>query len=214
MSIGLTGAQRTGKTTLAQAFAKEQEILFVQTPTSDIFARLGKDPKIEYPIEERLAIQEAILLAFEKLYAKAGENSTVWISDRTPLDLAGYMLADVQRSTLAGNPEVAMMVNSYVQRCIEATNRWFATVILVQPGIALVEEVGKAPACPAFIEHFNTLQLGLLVDLRLKSKHFAIDRRYTELSDRLEAVANSYNSTMDAALAQRQALAEKGVALH
>lgn len=211
MTLGLTGAQRTGKTTLADAFAKAQNMPLVRTSATEVFAILGKDPKVEYPIGERIAIQESILLAFEGLYSKAGKTAPVWVADRTPLDLAGYMLADVQRSTLADQPEVARMVNGYVQRCLEATNRWFSTVVLVQPGIALVEEAGKAPACPAFIEHFNTLQLGFLVDPRLKVTSYVIPRRYTDLQDRMDSISKAVENNLDKAQRQRATLESAGV---
>lgn len=186
--LGLLGAQRVGKSTLANSFAEQQGLLYVQTSASEVFALLGKDPKIEYPIGERLAIQEAILYALERQYAAARAVSQLFITDRTPLDLAAYMLADLQRSTLANQPEVAQMVANYVQRCIEATNRWFAAVVLVQPGIALVEAPGKAPACPAFMEHMNAILGGLMLDDRLNSMHYKILRKHTSLEDRIDCI--------------------------
>lgn len=214
MSVGLSGSHRVGKTTLAQAFAKEFNIPLVRTSGSEVFAMIGKDPKIEYPIGERIAIQEAILHAFERQYAEASKRHEVWIADRTPIDLASYMLADVQRSTLVGSSGVAEMVTNYVKRCLETTNRCFATVVLVQPGIPLVEEAGKAPCCPAFIEHINALQLGLLLDQRLMTGHYMIPRRFTNLRDRIDSVAKAVEHTVDTARVLRAARDVAGVPLH
>lgn len=175
---------------------------------------LGKDPKIEYPIGERIAIQEAILHAFERQYAEASKRHEVWISDRTPIDLASYMLADVQRSTLVGAPGVADMVTGYVNRCLEATNRCFSTVVLVQPGIPLVEEEGKAPCCPAFIEHINALQAGLLLDQRLMTGHYMIPRRYTNLKDRIDSVAKAVEHATTMVEVLRKARDAAGISLH
>ena len=175
---------------------------------------IGKDPKVEYPIADRIAIQEAILHAFERQYADASRRYEVWISDRTPIDLAGYMLADVQRSTLVGSLGVANMVNDYVKRCLEVTNRCFSTVVLVQPGIPLVEEEGKAPCCPAFIEHLNALQAGLLLDQRLMTGHYMIPRRYTNLRDRIDSVAKAVEHATDAAKVLRTAMDTAGIPLH
>ena len=45
--IGLVGSHRTGKTTLARAFAEDSGIPFVETSTAEVFRRLGYDPKVD-----------------------------------------------------------------------------------------------------------------------------------------------------------------------
>ena len=188
---GLCGPHRTGKTTLARAFAEKYKIPFVQTSASNVFELLGKDPKINYPIEERIVIQEAILFAFEAQYAAARKLSTAWISDRTPIDLASYMIADVQRETFTGQYGLSVLVNDYIDRCIKSTNQWFSTVVLVQPGIVMVEAPGKAPACPAYVEHLNLIQSGLLLREELVAQHYMIPRQYTNLEERIKSVKNA-----------------------
>ena len=212
--IGLVGPQRCGKSTLAQAFAQVHGIPFVQTGASEVFALLGKDPKVDYPVEERLAIQEAILFALERQYAAAAKLTPVFIADRCPIDLASYMMADIQRSTLAGEPAIAAMVNDYVRRCLEATNRWFSTVVLVQPGIALVEAVEKAPACPANIEHINLIQSGLLLDDRLNARHYMIPRRCTDLQERVAALKGACTHAIDHAKKTCSQRDEAGILVH
>ena len=188
--------------------------MFVETNTSEVFRQLGKDPRAEYDIKERLAIQLCILHACERQYAAARAKSVIFIADRTPIDLASYMLADVQRSCLVGNPAVARAINSYVRQCIDATNQWFSTVVLVQPGIPLVEQVGKAPACPAFIEHISALQMGLLVDEGLKSRHFFIPRRFTSLKDRIDCLSSATNGAVEAMVQVQRLREEAGVTIH
>ncbi|QFZ84545.1 AAA family ATPase [Variovorax paradoxus] len=197
MNLALVGAHRTGKSTLARAFAQKHDIPFVQTGATEVFKALGLDPKAEYPIAERIAIQAAILSAFEAQWLDAMARSTFFISDRSPIDLASYLLADVTRQTLTGQPEVAKAVNYYVKRCIESANRFFATIVLVQPGIALVEEEGKAPACPAYMEHLNALQLGLLTDSRLESRNYSIRRGYLDLDVRIQCLENCLRAAQD-----------------
>lgn len=213
--IGLSGPHRCGKTTLGDALAQDIGVPFVRTSAAEVFSLLNKDPKANYPIEERLAIQEAILFAFEKQYALAREYSAVFVSDRTPLDLAAYMLCDVQRATLAGmHPEVATLVTNYVRRCIDATNRWFSTVVLVQPGIALVEADGKAPCCPAYIEHMKVVLKGLMLDERLGCRHYVIPSRYVHLDDRVASVKQAVSHSHEAVEKQRRMREAAGVALH
>jgi len=197
MNLALVGAHRTGKSTLARAFAQRNDVPFVQTGATEVFKALGLDPKAEYPIAERISIQAAILSAFEAQWVDAMSRSTFFISDRSPIDLASYLLADVTRQTLAGQPLVAEAVNHYVTRCIESANRFFATIVLVQPGIPLVEEEGKAPACPAYMEHLNALQLGLLTDVRLEARNYTIRRSCVDIDLRVQALENCLRAAMD-----------------
>jgi len=197
MNLALVGAHRTGKSTLARAFAQTHDIPFVQTGATEVFKALGLDPKAEYPIAERIAIQTSILSAFEAQWLDAMSRSTFFISDRSPIDLASYLLADVTRQTLAGQPAVAEAVNYYVQRCLESANRFFATIVLVQPGIQLVEEEGKAPACPAYMEHLNALQLGLLTDSRLQARNYVIRRECLDLEVRVQCLGNCLRAAQD-----------------
>jgi predicted ATPase len=188
MSLALVGAHRTGKTTLAREFAKKHDLVFVQTGISEVFARLGLDPRVEYPIEQRVSIQTTILYALEKQWESALRKTRFFVTDRAALDLAAYMLADVTRATLAGKPEVAAAIQGYVERCIESTNRFFHTVIRVQPGIKTVEAEGKALACPVFMDHLNAIYAGLMVDHRLEVRPFSIDARETDLEARMATV--------------------------
>jgi predicted ATPase len=188
MSLGLCGAHRTGKSTLAEAFAKKHDLVFVRTGATEVFARLGLDPKAEYPIDQRISIQSAILYAFEQQWMDASRRTTFFVSDRTPIDLASYLLADVSRQTLAGRMGSSEAINRYTDRCLESANRFFSTIILVQPGIPVVEAEGKAPADPAYMEHLNSLQLGLLTDQRTMAKSYYIKREHLTIEERIASV--------------------------
>ena len=196
--IGLCGASRTGKTTPARNFAEEQGMPFVETGIAAAHKTLGIDPKKELSINDRIGFQESLLSMFDAQFAHAARNAKLWISDRTPIDLAAFMLSDVQRSSLVGQPDVARLVHSYITRCYASANRYFSTIVLVQPGIRLVEgDSGKAPACPAFMEHINLLQLGLLVDTRLACRHFMIPRRFVSLDDRMSSLHSAVSSAIE-----------------
>lgn len=187
--IGLSGPNGTGKSTLAQAFAQEEQIPFVATSASEVFRRMDLDPKADYPFEIRMLMQETLLMVFDRQYEEAAKLSSLFISDRTPIDLASYLLADVQRSALVESPEMALRVTQYVEKCFKSASRFFSTIILVQPGIqtSLIRE-GKAPSCPAYQEHLNTIQLGLLCDERNMGQRYVIPRRITDLERRVDAV--------------------------
>lgn len=215
--LGYTGAHRTGKTTLAKEVAQRLDIPVLLTSATEIYQAIGRDPKADYPIDERIAIQEAILYGFEKQYRAASEQSRQFVADRTPLDLAGYLLADVTRTTFTDfeDPQrTALMVNDYVERCIEATNRWFSTVILVQPGITTVEAAGKAPGCPAYMEHLNMLMGGVLNDSRVMTRSFRMPRRVTTLEDRVQSTLTALDQAAQSDESRQAAVKAGLLTLH
>ena len=68
--IGLSGAHRTGKSSLARAFAEKHGIPFVETSASQVFKDLGVDPAATHDFSTRLTVQEEILKRFDAMYAK------------------------------------------------------------------------------------------------------------------------------------------------
>lgn len=189
--IGLMGAHRTGKTTLAREYAKRHGVRFVETSVGSVFTELDLSPKDDLSFAMRLTVQEAILTRVSTIYASVMNEDA--IVDRTPLDFAGYTMAEA--SAYAVNDEDQTRFATYIQKCIEATNRYFSTLILVQPGIPLVEAEGKAVSSAAYIEHLNSLMLGLSADERVRAHHFYIPRGMTEMDDRIKAVTYADSQT-------------------
>lgn len=176
--IGLCGAHRVGKTTLAQAVSQATGIPFLKTHTSHIFQQHGLDPAKPMAFETRLAIQQEILAAGETVWLQETNN---FISDRTPLDMAAYTLADIHGTTTIN--ETAF--RQYLTNCIEKTNRFFSTLIIVPPGIPLVPEPGKAALHNAYIEHIHTLVVGLCHDERISATVHHLGRDVLSLDDRV-----------------------------
>jgi predicted ATPase len=186
MMLGLVGAHRTGKTTLARRFAEVSGYKSVETNVSDVFRDYGLDPREHYPLEKRLWIQLRILERLEATYA-ANKNYSVF--DRTPIDLAAYMLADVSRQAIS--PYTDREIASYVEACLLVTNRYFSGVVVVQPGIPVVEDINKAPASASYMEHINALCLGLMSNPSLKrTQAFSLSRYCTDLDERCECLIN------------------------
>jgi predicted ATPase len=179
MRIGLCGAQRVGKTTLARAYSEKSGMPFVQTNTRQVLADLGVDAKTQYPIEKRLFIQTAILreLMFQ------WEQHTDAIFDRTPLDVLAYMEADLLRDS----PSTQFFVDAvahYRTLCLTATNL-FTGIILVQPGIKILEEEGAAQGNPPYMEHFNTLCLGYMHPTVIRVRSIVLSRKMLDLDKRV-----------------------------
>ena len=182
--IGLTGAHRVGKSTLAEVLAKDIKADYTPVGISAIQAAYGYDSsKQDYPWEERKNIQEMLLREFSlRIYR------LLKVTDRTPLDLVGYAMW-----SFPDNPtkEDTAWLENYIQLCIELTNRNYAGVALVQPGIPLVSSPTSAPADAEMIETFNQCYLSLFLDPRLRIKKFIIPRELIDTDRRSLAVRSA-----------------------
>lgn len=207
--IGLVGAHRTGKTTLAKAYAEETEVPFVETSSSAVFERLGYSPKVDYDFGTRMIIQNAIL---DDAVAKYAKHTGMFVTDRTPIDMLAYTMADVQRENLT--LEQSEEFTKYFMRCFEETNKRFMCLMLVQPGIEIVDAPGKAPANPAYMEHLNTIMFGMLVGEFNSSSHFYLPRRTTDMTERVEALKFVVNKVISRDLANIELLKAKGMLIH
>lgn len=192
---GFCGAQRVGKSTLAQEISKIIGAPALMTSGSKVFAEMGLDPKVDYPIETRMDIQRRILDAFADQYRTTRIESDVFFADRTPIDLIAYTLADVRRENVPSNME--KVIESYVKDCFDVSNEFFSVLFVVQPGIEPIEEAGKAPASYAYTEHISNMVMGLVVSEFVKSDHFYIPRRHTSLENRIKCVKNGMLKAAD-----------------
>ncbi len=179
--IGLCGAHRVGKTTLARAISEICPIPFLRTSTSQVFQTRGLDPALPMAFSTRLSVQQDILAAAESVWTQA---SVPFISDRTPLDMAAYTLADVQGTTQLDSASLIQ----YLDDCIAVTNRFFDRLIVVPPGIPLVQEPGKAALNLAYIEHVHTLVVGLCHDPRVTAAVYQLPRDLLSLEARKQRV--------------------------
>ena len=177
-NLGLCGAHRTGKTTLAIAISSHLNLPFVRTTTSQVFAQLGLDPAEPMDFQTRLFVQNHVLDAAEQVWQ---ESVSPFISDRTPIDMIAYTLGDIQ-----GKTEVDFdLLSQYIDRCFSSTNQFFQNLAIIQPGIPLVYEEGKAALNAAYIEHINILVIGLCSDRRLKTNVFCNARNAIDLETRI-----------------------------
>ncbi|HEY0098010.1 MAG TPA: AAA family ATPase [Pyrinomonadaceae bacterium] len=181
MSLGLCGPHRTGKTTLAQALASRTGRPFVPTNVSAVFAECGIDPAAPIDFQTRLRIQNQILDSCEKVWQT---DRAPFITDRTPIDLMAYTLGDIQGTTNVNFTEL----ESYMHNCFEVTNKNFDALIILQPGIPLIKEGGKAALNSAYIEHLNSLIIGLCNDERLNCGVLKIKREMTDLGERVQKI--------------------------
>jgi hypothetical protein len=187
--IGLCGSHRTGKTTLAECISKQTGIPLIKTSTSAVFEQHDLHPADDLDFKTRLWIQHRVIDAAVHIWQEA-ENG-LFITDRTPIDFMAYTLADIQGTTEVDNNEL----ENYLIHCFEVTNQFFTQLFILQPAIKLVYEPGKAALNKAYMEHLNTLILGLCHDERLKSPTFLIKRHIIRLEQRLETILNSLHES-------------------
>lgn len=191
LGMGLTGAHRTGKTTLAKSLSEINEAPLALSSASAVAEEMGIDLTKPLKFDMRLAFQERLLDAYEKLYAS---YDCLFFSDRTPLDLAAYLIADVPNDLT--DEDVITRTNNYVERCMAVTEKYFCMVTVVQPGIQYVAEPGKPLPNSSYQEAINTICLGLMYDDRLQANFDVLPRRVTDHNERLKWISIQGQRTM------------------
>ena len=184
MLVALSGSHRVGKSTLARTVAEKYGFQFVETSTSAVFRELGYDPSAHYDFATRLDIQEIILNRLDRQYASIKAEKA--ITDRSPIDTLAYTMAEALQDTVSDKEQARF--EKYVDKCLEMACRRFAAIVVVQPGIPIVEEEGKGALNRAYMEHLNTLMLGLVADPRMKAAHFYIPRHVLSIESRMAAM--------------------------
>lgn len=182
--IGLCGSHRTGKTTLAGKIAEKLKVPFIQTATSQVFARNGLDPAEHLDFASRIGIQHEILQEAEKDWKKAGGT---FITDRTPIDMMAYTMVDIVGTSKVEFSEL----HKYFDRCYNITNRFFSCLFFLEPGIPIIYEKGKAALNRSYIEHLNVLMKGFILDDRLERPVRMIPKEILALEERASWVDQS-----------------------
>lgn len=185
MRLGFVGAQRVGKTTLGEAAASKTGLTFQPTTTKQVFDRIGRDPKIHYPIRERLSIQYEIFAELNADWEKYDDC----IFDRTPLDLLAYTEADVLRDFPTDDVTVERYMR-YREMCLKATAK-FDALIHIQPGIKVSEARLSANYCMPYMEHFNSLVLAYMLGSFVPDSTFTyvMPRDILDLTARVNTVS-------------------------
>lgn len=160
MVFALAGAHRTGKSTTAAAAAKRLNIPYVPFSTGPLLAQMGIDPVRPMDPHQRLEVQERTL---ELLSKHLDQMPRPGITDRTPLDLAAYMMAEVGMHT--GDADFGNRVMNYVQRCVDLTIKVVDAIYLLRPLPVYEVAEGKPPPNVAYQNHVQLLIESLAVRL-------------------------------------------------
>jgi hypothetical protein len=210
MIVGLTGAHRSGKTTLGTEFVKRnKQFTFAATSVSAIMKHYGFDPQLNYSFADRIRIQELILDELDAFYGHFPDKT---IFDRTPLDAAAYLLADIQRQGVSIEDQERVV--AYLERCFDITNRRFTMLLFIPSVIKPVEDADKAPATPGYIEHISALINGLKADQRMKVKHWSLPRGYVDLDLRVRAMESATASLLANYMKEVEFMTASGFVAH
>lgn len=199
LGIGISGAHRCGKTTLMRGLAASLNLTPVETRVGDVFKDMGLKADKQYDFDTRMAVQEEILTRLRALLSMARAESTAakgFITDRTPMDLIAYTLAEVGPNTCDGNASAGRVLR-YVRDCVAVTNEFFSTLVYLQPGIAVVHEELKGSNCAAYVEHFNSLLLGTSFYNSLKVQKMIVPRSLTDLGQRIHHIAGTISTNAE-----------------
>lgn len=158
MILGLAGSHRSGKTTLARAVAARGGIAFYDGSFGRLARTLGYESVARMSVVERLTMQSRVLDLYEReIQLDAADR----ITDRTPLDMLAYLMAEVGMH--AGLEDAASRaVVAYRDRCIALTRDLFDDVFLLQALPVYVVADGKPSDDPAYQAHIQALIEGAI----------------------------------------------------
>lgn len=188
--MALAGAHRTGKTTVAKAFSEEAEMPFIQTSLSALATDMGVKIGLDMPFEQRQQFQERALALFENEYQTKGDNGC-FVTDRSPIDLAAYVMTAWHPNFVT--PELTDWAFDYVNRCLEMVNRYFKTVIIIQPAsFPFVQEAQKGENIDLYRESLNATMIGLALHDDCDATTIIMPRNLTDFAKRCDFVKAEY----------------------
>lgn len=161
MIYGIAGASGTGKTTLGHQVGEALSIPFVRTSITAMAEKAGFKAVGSLSLPDRLELQESLLEQFGDLLDK---TKGPIIFDRTPIDLIGYLGAEVHmHSNRDLDTDDLIQIDDYYTRCQQMTaqyfDRTFITSILPEYELAAT----RPDFNPAYQRHVHMLIIGAAV---------------------------------------------------
>lgn len=182
--IGIAGAHRVGKSTFAKTLAEHLGIQFM--PTSVSKAKIWRDAHITP--SEQVTFAERIFLQYGILDHMADQVHGDGVFDRTFIDLIGYLYANVDQT--ASNL-LAQQATTFVGKCLHLQVQKFDKIIIIQPGIRVVEDVGKIGKVflgEPYIQAVNNHIIATAVNYLDPQKILIIPPNTTSLESRMDYV--------------------------
>lgn len=193
MIFALCGAHRTGKTTLAEKFAKEIGAEFLSVSVSKLQKEIGfNSAKQDYSFDERMRVQEYLINRLDDIYE--ANYGTDIVSDRSPIDLMAYALVNAGPNLTEYQ---SARLKRYLDRCVEVANIHCVGVLLIQPGVPLIKDEKSGPCSEGFIEHLNAVIFGLINSDNMEDvPAFYVPRHIVDLEKRVAICKNALSRSM------------------
>lgn len=193
MLYGLTGSSGTGKTTLAKAVAESLSAEFVATSITASGKRHGYDPVAFMSLKDRIKLQHHLLDDLMELIRSAKRPA---IMDRTPIDLIGYMYAEIDmHSHIRLSAEDIAQIETYRERCLEETVKWFDHVFVTTP-LPVYENAETRPVQNAAYQHHSQMIMEGAIYQLTGRVNFSV-LRPSDLDTRIEHVHDTIVKRMD-----------------
>lgn len=157
MRIGLCGAHRTGKSTLAATVAERTGLFFNDQGVVNTVKKTGFNMATDSRITPGLPLQSQIMDGL--LERLVGDD---FVSDRTPIDAAAYLLADATAG--AGDAATHEEVLQYMDKAVRETFRRFDLLVLIPPALSVEAHPDKPPVNAAYQMHHHLLCRSMLLE--------------------------------------------------
>lgn len=173
MIYGLTGAHRSGKSTLARKIADDMGLHFLKIETAEVAKRHGFNPVAPMTYAQRTELQQIL---FDDFCKQLEEAPRPVITDRTPLDHIAYLLCET--TMLSGQEltaEQMAKLDAFIGRALDYTTTAFDAIVCLAPLPTYEAAADKPP--PNVIYQFGYAQTiwGLLYSLREKLSYISIE---------------------------------------
>ncbi|EOF9312945.1 hypothetical protein ACK2J6_001115 [Vibrio fluvialis] len=186
MRVGIAGAHRVGKTTLAKLVAEKTGHPFVPNSATPSFETFGIKPNANLQMNLRLSVQTHIYQRF----LEATNGMSDYIVDRTPLDYIAYTISELNTVEFNKLGSVGRsMVDGYIKSCLSSVLDKFDVLFIVPPGIEIEQDESKGVCDSVVIEHIHAL-IASYADISGHQGVFFLDRRMTNLDDRAQLIAD------------------------
>lgn len=199
--FGISGAHKSGKTTLAKAVADKWGLKYIDVNLSSVNRAFGASPNEIIPFARRLEIQRNMVSHCINLFSEAEEN---YISDRTFIDVAAYTLSYMPHVVSDIESETVKLI---VDQCYRAQVAFFDKTIIIGNSFDIAphpDNSGKGAFSWSWNFQLQTLMRGLVLNANMKCPVSFIPDSHNTVSQRM--------SKMEVLIGETQR--ESGISLH
>ncbi|ELD1608305.1 AAA family ATPase (plasmid) [Escherichia coli] len=194
--IGITGAQGSGKTTLAKYLDQYYGIPYLDAGVGKLMSDFGVKVGKEMPLFERLQVQMEIARHIE--FITRGVNG--FVIDRTPADVVAYTLDLVGKTNDDNCIELAREIEMLCRRTSIAN---FNAIVGLRPGVEITQEDRardqRGSLDPLYVSRIDALMCGELTRI-LAMRHigdlqiFMLSENCISLESRADIVMRTLNN--------------------